>query len=266
MTFALARPQSTVNLPRVEGTVILVFDVSGSMSANDIQPTRMEAARSAALGFVDRQPSTVQVGIVAFSDGGLSVMPPTNEKADIIAAINRLSPQRGTSLASGIHSGLELISRSTGQQGELSDSAASATPVPAAPAVGGPSGVIVLLTDGENNMSPDPFEAAQSASAANVRIDTIGIGSPQGVTLEINGYVVHTQLDEETLQQISRISGGTYFNARNEEDLRRIYEGIHPRLVMKEEDIEVTSLFTGLGMLLLLLGGALSLLWFGRAP
>ncbi len=264
MTFALARPQSTVSLPSVEGTVVLAFDVSGSMSADDIQPTRMEAARIAALSFVDSQPPGVQVGVVAFSDGGIAVLPPTNNKADLVAAINRLSPQRGTSLASGIHSGLELIARSTGMEGEL---AALATPSPSrVPAAPGSAGVIVLLTDGENNMSPDPLEAAQAASDLGVRIDTIGVGSPEGVTLKINGFIVHTQLDEETLQQISSLSGGTYFNARNADDLRSIFDGIQPRLVMKEQKIEVTSLFTGLGMILLLLGGAFSLLWFGRIP
>lgn len=264
MTFALARPQSTVNLPSVEGTVVLVFDVSGSMSANDIQPTRMEAARTAALGFVDSQPSGVQVGVVAFSDGGIAVLPPTNNKADLIAAINRLSPQRGTSLAGGIHSGLDLIARSTGTDGGLD---ALPTPSPAdPPAAPGSAGVIVLLTDGENNMSPDPLEAARTASDMGVRIDTVGVGSPEGVTIKINGFIVHTQLDEEALQQISSLSGGTYFNARSADDLRSIFDGIQPRLVMKEQKIEVTSLFTGLGMILLLLGGAFSLLWFGRIP
>ncbi len=265
MTFALARPQSTVNLPTVEGTVVLVFDVSGSMSATDIQPTRMDAAREAALGFVDRQPATVQVGVVAFSDGGISVVPPTNNKADLIAAINRLSPQRGTSLASGIHSGLDLIARSTGQESQLE---ALATPdsAPLPPAAPGSAGVIVLLTDGENNMSPDPLEAAQVASDMGVRIDTIGVGSPEGVTMKINGFVIHTQLDEETLKQISSLSSGTYFNARSGDDLRAVFDGIQPRLVMNEQKIEVTSLFTALGMLLLLLGGAFSLLWFGRVP
>ena len=199
---------------------------------------------------------------MAFSDGGISVLPPTNEQADIIAAINRLSPQRGTSLASGIQSGLELIARSTGQQ---IAQAAPGTPTPPPPSSGS-NGVIVLLTDGENNMSPDPLEAANLASDAGVRIDTIGVGSPQGVTLKVNGFVVHTQLDEETLKQISDISGGTYFNAQNEQELHQVFDGIQPRLVVKQEEIEVTSLFAALGMVLLLLGGAFSLLWFGRIP
>ncbi len=115
-------------------------------------------------------------------------------------------------------------------------------------------------------MSPDPMEAANLASQAGVRIDTIGVGSPQGVTLKVNGFVVHTQLDEETLKQISNISGGTYFNAQNEQDLHKVFDGIRPKLVVKEQKIEVTSLFAALGMLLLLLGGAFSLLWFGRIP
>jgi len=264
MTLAMARPQSVVNLPTVEGTVILVFDVSGSMTADDIKPTRMEAARAAALEFVERQPQTVQVGVVAFSDSGLSVLPPTNDRVELAAAINRLSPQRGTSLAGGILAGLELIGHATGQESNLQAAVEGQTP--AAPAAPGSLGVIVLLTDGENNMSPDPMEAAQLASDTGVRIDTIGVGSPEGVTMEINGFMVHTSLDEETLQQISGLSGGSYFNARNGDDLHAIFAGIQPRLVMSEEEIEVTSLFTALGMLLLLLGGAFSLLWFGRIP
>src|SRR6266508_1438682 len=102
MVLALARPQAVVSLPRVEGTVILAFDVSGSMAADDLKPTRMEAARKAALGFIERQPSSVQIGVIAFSDSGFSVQVPTNDQATLIATINRLSPQRGTSLAHGI--------------------------------------------------------------------------------------------------------------------------------------------------------------------
>jgi Ca-activated chloride channel family protein len=242
----------------VEGTVILVFDVSGSMTATDIAPTRLEAAKSAALGFVEQQPATVQVGIVAFSDGGLSVLNPTNDKASLSDAIKRLSPQRASSVGSGIETALELILRTTGHEGFIEQ------PPPVKPAE--TLGVVVLLTDGENNMAPDPLEAAQIASDVGVRIDTIGVGSPAGTTLEVNGFVVHTQLDEESLKQISKISGGTYFNAQSPEDLQKIYHGIQPRLIIEQQTIEVTSLFAALGMLILLIGGAFSLLWFGRVP
>jgi Ca-activated chloride channel family protein len=254
---ALARPQSAVSLPSVEGTVILVFDVSGSMSAQDIQPNRLEAAKAAARDFVQHQPATVQVGVVAFSDGGLSVLPPTSNKASILATIDRLSPQRGSSLGGGIETALKALAEASGKS---ASSSASFVTIP------GASGVIVLLTDGENNMSPDPMEAASAAADAGVRIDTIGIGSPQGITVEINGMLVHTQLDEESLKQISHASRGTYFNAQSQDDLTRIYNGIQPRLVVRSQQIEITSLFATLGMLVLLIGGAFSLLWFGRVP
>src|SRR5690349_10705423 len=102
LLLALARPQAVLSLPRVEGTVILAFDISGSMAADDLKPTRMEAAKVAARDFVQRQPSTVQIGVVAFSDGGLNVQEPTNDRDAVLAAINRLAPARGTSLANGI--------------------------------------------------------------------------------------------------------------------------------------------------------------------
>ena len=116
LLFALARPQTTVSLPRVEGIVILAFDVSGSMAADDLKPTRMEAAKVAARAFVQRQPPTVQIGVVSFSDGGIEVQPPTNDQAQILAAINRLAPARGTSLSNGILASLNAITTANGRQ------------------------------------------------------------------------------------------------------------------------------------------------------
>ena len=109
LLIALARPQMVVSLPRLEGTVILAFDVSGSMAADDLKPTRMEAAKAAAQAFVARQPPTVQIGVVSFSDSGFAVQAPTNEQETILAAINRLRPERGTSLAHGILTALNTI-------------------------------------------------------------------------------------------------------------------------------------------------------------
>ena len=103
LVLALARPQSVVSVPRVEGTVILAFDVSGSMAADDLEPTRMEAAKAAARGFVERQPASMLIGVVAFSDSGFSIQAPTNDQAHVLAAIDRLAPERGTSLGRGHH-------------------------------------------------------------------------------------------------------------------------------------------------------------------
>jgi Ca-activated chloride channel homolog len=265
---SLARPQSMVSFPKETGTVILAFDVSGSMAADDLKPTRMEAAKVAAQDFITRQPPSVQIGVVTFSDSGFTVQPPTNDQDAILSAINRLTPTRGTSLANGIFISLKTISASTAPPPLIySNLTPEATPTPTPmPAGQYSSAVIVLLTDGENTVRGDPLEAARKAADLGVRIYTVGIGSAAGTTLHVNGFTVHTQLDEPTLQQISELTGGLYFNAENEKDLQTIYENINPQLSIKPENMEVTSLFAGASILVLLIGGLLSLLWFGRLP
>lgn len=263
---ALARPQAVISLPGLESTVILSFDVSGSMSATDIQPTRMEAAKAAAREFVQRQPSNVEIGVVAFSDGGISVQAPTKDQETILAAIDRLAPQRGTSLGSGILASLNAIALDRGEVPVTED---SLTPVPTPTPV--PYGTyipaaIVLLTDGENTTNPDPLESALTAAQQGVRVYTIGVGSAAGTTLTVNDFTVFTQLNEPILQQIASITDGVYFNAQSEEDLRAIYENLDVQVVIKPEKTEITSIFTGISILFMLLGGAFSLVWFNRLP
>jgi Ca-activated chloride channel family protein len=241
------------------------------MAADDLQPTRMEAAKAAAVEFVKRQPSTVQIGVVAFSDGGFTVQPPTNDQEKILASINRLVPQRGTSVGRGILASLETIAAGKGEitQGEELNSTGDPSPAPTptpVPEGSYTSAVIVLLTDGENNASPDPLAAALTAADRGVRIYTVGIGSAAGTILEVNGFTVHTQLDEAALQQIAQLTDGAYFNAQNEEDLRKIYDDLTPQLVIKPEKMEVTSILAGASILILLIGGTFSLLWFSRLP
>lgn len=268
LLIASARPQTEVSLPRIEGTVILAFDVSGSMAATDIQPTRMEAAKVAARQFVQSQPPNVQIGIVAFSDGGFSVQPPSNDKDAVLSSIGRLAPERGTSLANGILVSLKAIASNKDQSTHFytnltPEPAVTPTPVPRGQF---DSAVIVLLTDGENNEQPDPAAAAQAAADRGVRIYTVGLGSPTGTTLHVNGFTVHTQLDEATLQSIAQTTGGTYYNATSAGDLSRIYGSLDPELVIKPEKIEITSIFAGASAAILLIGGLLSLLWFSRLP
>ncbi len=266
---ALARPETVVSLPRVEGTLILAFDVSGSMAADDLAPNRMEAAKAAAREFVQRQPASVLIGVVAFSDSAFSVQIPTNDQAAILAAIDRLAPQRGTSLASGIATALNTLAAGDPPEAPLlySDRAPAPTPTPTpVPAGTYLPAAIVLLTDGENNVRPDPLAAAQAAADRGVRIFTIGLGSPAGAILPLDGFSVHTQLDEPLLRQIAGLTGGAYYNAADEQALSAVYAELEPQLVIKPEKIEMTALFAGLGLLGLLLGGALSLLWFSRLP
>ena len=266
--FALGRPQMMIGLPKVKGIVILAFDVSGSMLANDFEPTRLEAAKVVARDFVSRQPTTVQVGIVAFSDSGFSTQLPTNDRATLLAAIDRLQPQRGTSLANGIVVSLNTIANVTGQDPIVGFTGTNAYPTPSAPVPAGTdnSAVIVLLTDGENNMDPDPLAAAKLAADRGVPIHTIAIGSTEGVDLTVNGFTVHTKVDEVTLQKISKITNGQFFNARTEEELRTIYKNIEPGFKINREETEVTAIFAGISILILLIGGMLSLLWFSHVP
>jgi len=263
---ALARPNAEVSLPGLESTVILSFDVSGSMSATDMLPTRMEAAKAAARDFVQRQPSNVQIGVVAFSDGGISVQAPTKDQATILAAIDRLAPQRGTSVGSGILASLNAI---TLHQGGIPVTGDSLTPMPTPTPV--PFGTyipaaVVLITDGENTTNPDPLEAALTAAQQGVRVYTIGVGSAAGTTLTVNDFTVFTQLNEPMLQQIASITDGMYFNAQSEEDLREIYDNLDVQVIVKPQKTEITSIFTGISILLMLLGGAFSLVWFSRLP
>lgn len=265
---ALARPQTVVSLPRLEGTVILAFDVSGSMAADDLKPTRMEAAKTAARAFVEQQPDTVQIGVVSFSEGGFSTQAPTNDQTAILSAINRLSIQRGTSLGRGIESALNTIAVGNGEPPlTLSTREQTTTPTPEPVAAGSdPSTVIVLLTDGENTQAPDPLESAQMAADRGIRIHTIGIGSTEGAILKLDGFTVRSRLDEVTLQQIADLTEGTYSNATNEEDLEAIYDKIEPEFVVKPQKTEVTAVFAGAAILVMMIGGMLSLLWLGRLP
>jgi Ca-activated chloride channel family protein len=268
LSVALARPQATVNLPRLEGTVILAFDVSGSMAATDFEPTRLESAKQAAQAFVDKQPPGVQIGVVAFSDSGFSVQAPTNDEEIILGAIDRLSPERGTSLANGILVSLNTIA-AVGQPDTNYYSNRTPTPQPTpTPLPQGQysSAAIVLLSDGENNERPDPMTAAQLAAQRGVRIYTIGLGSPGGALLHLNGLTIRSRLNEPMLQDIADETGGSYYNAPTADELKQIYENLTPQLALRPENTELTALFAAGGTVILLAAALATLLRSGRLP
>ena len=265
LIFSLARPQATVSLPKYEGTVILVFDVSGSMAAEDIEPTRMEAAKKTASDFVQDQPANVSVGVVAFSDGGLSVQTPGVNREETLGTIERLVPRRGTSLGNGVLVALNAIAVDAGDPPLMNTSNVSSTEdMVNMPQGWYPSAVIVLFSDGENNDRFDPLAVTDLAVDLGVRIYTVGVGSAEGITIKVEGMNVHTALNEPLLQQIAQTSGGQYYFAGDEKELHKIYNDLVPTLSIKPEELELTALLAGVGILVFLLGGALSLLWFGR--
>lgn len=265
--FALARPEMPVSLPRVEGTVILAFDVSNSMLADDIEPTRIEAAREAARLFAENQPNTVQIGVVAFGNGGLVVQPPTNVQGDVLAAIDRVTPQGGTSLGQGIFTALNAIAEEPiALREEGLDAETAPEELPAIEIGDHSSAVILMLTDGENTGGADPLDVAQLAAEAGVRVYPVGIGSEEGAVLEVDGFNVHTRLDEQALQAIAAVTNGAYYRAADAESLREIYREVDLQMTIKGEQREATSIFAGAGALFFLIGGVLAMLWFGRVP
>ena len=260
--FALARPAVSFSLPQRQGTVILAFDVSNSMLAKDLKPSRIAAAKAAASAFVERQPSSIKIGVVAFSDNAIVVQRPTNAKADVLAAIKRLSLGGGTSLGDGLFTSLRTIA---GKPLKIDQSALANDASAKSVDIGYfGSATIVLISDGENTSPPDPLRLADVASSAGVRIHTVGIGTAAGTVVRIDGFEIATALDVSLLKQIAKVTDGTYSQASNAAALAGIYKSIHLQLKMVKKPREVTGLFAAGGGLLLLAGSILSLAWFGR--
>ncbi len=271
MLFALARPTSVVTIPTQEGTVILTIDVSGSMRADDLKPDRLTAAKEAARAFVAKQPPGVRLGVVSFSDNAFLVQAPTTDKEAVLAAINRLTPQRGTAIGSALLASLDALFEEAGIEGTVPLAPGQPAPTPTPTPTPLPKGVyepaiIVLLTDGESNRGPRPLEVVERVAARGVRVYTVGVGSVEGTILRTAGRAMRVRLDEETLKAIAQATDGTYFNASTESDLRAIYENLSTHLVFRKTATEITALFTAAAALLSLLAGTLSLLWFNRLP
>jgi len=275
MTVALARPQATVNVPRNTGTLMLVIDVSGSMQATDVKPNRMDSTKAAAAEFVERQPKGVKIGVVSFSDFGALVQAPTRDKDLVMKALDRLKPQRGTNIGGGLQTALDALYESsdtprptTAPAGPNASPRPVTTPQPSAAPRDAktPTASIVLVSDGESNVGPPPLEVAQEAQKAGVKIYTIGIGTREGVNLNIQGRRVFTRLDEDSLKGMAEMTGGRYLTAQNDAELRTVYDELAREREFEEEKTEITFGFTAGALALSLIGGVLSLLWFNRLP
>jgi len=265
MLFALARPTAVVIRPSQEGTVILTMDVSGSMRAEDMKPNRLEAAKTAARTFVERQPSGVRIGVVSFSDNAFLVQAPTADKEEVMAALNRLTWQRGTAIGSALLTSVDAIFEGADIEGGDSITSTLPTPTPVPKGVYEPA-IVVLLTDGESNRGPRPLDVVDQVAARGVRVYTVGVGTPEGTVLRARGRSMRVRLDETTLKRIAEATDGAYFNAATESDLQTIYQNLSTHMVFREQQTEITADFTGLAIVLLLGAGTLSLLWFSRLP
>ena len=258
--FSLARPTVSIALPEREGTVILAFDVSNSMRADDLEPTRIEAAKEAAIAFVERQPRTIKIGVVAFSDGAVTTLKPSNVEEDVVAAIKRLSVGGGTSLGQGLFASLRAIA---GKPLTIDQKALERDDGTVNIGFFG-SSAIVLLSDGENTSELDPLRLAEVASTAGVPVHAIGVGTEEGSVVKVDGFSLATALDEGLLQEIAEVTDGTYKQAADAAALTGIYQSIDLDFKQVDEPREVTALFAAVGGLLLALGSLLSIAWFGR--
>jgi Ca-activated chloride channel family protein len=257
LLLAVARPQATIGIPRTSGTVILAFDVSNSMAANDVAPTRLAAAQAAAIRFVQAQPDTVDIGVVAFSQGALSTQQPSNDHKATTAAIKRLKVAGGTSLGQAILASLTAI---VGQPVSIPDP--SDAPPPNLGYWG--SATIVLLSDGEDTGGPDAVVAAELAAAAGVHIETIGVGTVEGTTIEVDKYQIATALDEDLLTEIAETTTGSYHRAADADALGAVYRSLDLRITTHDELVELTGAAVGIAVLLLTIGGLLMINWYGR--
>jgi len=273
MIAAMARPAALITLPSQHETVILAIDVSASMRADDVQPTRIVAAQAAAREFIAGQSRSTRIGVVSFAGSAALVQPPTHNRTDILAAIDALQLQHATAVGSGIlvslkaifpeeefelpASGRQIIAMSPGREPPRQKA------VPVAPGSYG-SAAIILLTDGQTTTGPDPVDAARVAAQRGVRVFTVGVGTAHGQIVSGEGWSMRVKLDEEPLKLIADLTRAEYFFAGTAVDLRKIYESLTSRLVLEKKETEITAVFSALAAAAVLLASALSLLWFNR--
>ncbi|MBN9462477.1 MAG: VWA domain-containing protein [Burkholderiales bacterium] len=282
MILAIARPSATLTLPSQHEIVILAMDVSGSMRATDVAPSRMAAAQAAARAFIAEQPRKTRIGVVTFGGSAALVQPPTHSRDDLLAAIERFELQRGTAVGSGILTALKTIfpDEDFDAQAQARESPRArrgtpldpprngkqSTPGPDKPVAPGSysSAVVILLSDGQTTTGPDPIESARIAAEHGVRIYTVGIGTQNGEILVGDGWSMRVRLDEDALKEIARTTHGEYFYAGTADELKTIYSSMTTKIVLERRETEITALFSAAGALAAVLAALLSMLWFNR--
>ena len=256
LAVAVAGPAAALPVGRSAGTVILAMDVSNSMSADDVTPSRLTAAQQAAWAFIDAQPDSVDIGVVGFDQGALTTSKPSADRAAAKAAVQRLRTAGGTSLASAILGSLTAISGSPVRIGEDGD----------LPDIGHwGSATIVLFSDGQDESGTDAVSAAATiAQNAGVHIEAVGVGTADGTTVEIDGYSLHTALDTEQLTAIAQATGGHYHPASHAEQLDDIASTIDLRLTVAKQDVPLAGGFIAVALMLLAVGALLTGVRTGR--
>jgi Ca-activated chloride channel family protein len=249
---AAARPRTTVAVPDERASILLVTDVSGSMQANDVAPTRLVAARRAAQRFVDGVPRAVNIGVMAFNQTPQVLQSPTRDRDAVVAGLARLRSSGGTATGVAIRQAVQVLGRARGVRGRH------------------PPAAIVLLSDGASTRGVSPVQAAREAGRARIPVYTVALGTPQGTIVVPRpggrpGTEVHpVPPDPQSLAQVAGASGGRAYAAADASRLSLVYQRLGSQLGRRDERREITAGVAGGGLALLLLGTALSLRWFGR--
>jgi len=252
VALALARPEATVAVAEERAAVVLATDISGSMDARDVEPSRMTAVRRAALDFMGRAPEELRVGVVAFNHSVRSIEPPRADRTDARALIASLGPSGGTATGEGLASAVGLLGRKGARDRER------------------PPAAVILLSDGASTHGRDPIGVAREAARLRIPIYTVAFGTDGG-TIEVerpNGTTSTRTVppDRDAMRRIATISGARTFSTDAGEELATVYEELGSQVATREEQREVTAAFVGGAAAFLLLGGAMSLRWFGRLP
>jgi Ca-activated chloride channel family protein len=260
---ALARPEAQVSVATEQASIALVLDVSGSMSAEDVKPTRLAAAQEAVRRFLERVPDKYRVGLVTFSSEPYVASPLTHDRKLVLdGLLYGTTFGQGTAIGDALARSVELLRPVTGD-GDGSPSGA-AGPAPQDP--DGPLSAILLLSDGAQTRGTlAPLQGAERARSYGIPIYTVALGTPDGV-INRGGFARPVPPDPITLRQIARATGGEFFEIQNQTRLNAVYEDLASTLGRKKEWRELSFALLGAAALLALAAGALSLLWIQRLP
>jgi len=277
LLIAAARPVARVPLPWARSTVMLAIDVSLSMRVSDVKPTRLAAAQEAAKLFLSELPKGIEVGLVTFAGSSQVAQRATLDRESLVAAIDAFQMQLGTAVGNAIVLSLAELFPEQGivlndlapartQRGRSLDDKAKPPPAQIAPVPPGSyaSAAIILLSDGRRTTGVDTLEAAKMAADRGVRIHVVGLGTVEGDTATPDGTAIYMKLDEPTLREVARLTGGEYHHAGTAEKLRSVYEQLGSRVQVESRETELAGMLALVSALVALAAGVLSMLWLGR--
>jgi Ca-activated chloride channel family protein len=249
LSLGVAQPSATVRVPREDATVMMAIDVSLSMEATDVLPSRIAAAKSAAKTFVKLIPARINLGLISFAHDASVVVPPTLNRQQLARGVSSLHLANYTAIGEAIFGSLQAISVFTQATTPRGGQA--------------PAARIVLLSDGSNTVGRSVTSATQAARQAHVQVSTIAFGTQTG-TVESNGQTIAVPADETTLRRIAAETGGSFHTAHSEQELRSVYKDIGSQIGYTTKKKNVSWRYLVIGLMFLFAAGGSSMLWSGR--